>query len=645
MKWNWSILSVVVVLVGLAAALGSCSKEEPLEDEFPERPLFLAIDQEVVIPTSVVRVVLGGTQRMEADEVTVVLSGEIGGREVSEEFRLQADRDGDVGDLHVDLIAADTLWPRFSPGQEAHFHGDMEVSLSDALGISARGTLQGVSWHFIRDLSPELSANVPSTVFANATIEVEGSGILRPEEGQTWAVIDSGSMSTDRGHEIDLSGQRLPVLWQGTRSLGGLRLDPTVIGVHPGQLVASFQFENEFSNATTQIGSGSGTIDSRLEQTFIARLTPEGGSRGQKIEIQGRGFVPGGESSDVGMLLRFEGTLTPRDTSMGVIDLQGPLALERVPFAVVDDERIEQNVWYHIEDRQIYGLGAHPGVFEGSITPIVYDQYGEAQGIAWEGEFEILPTRQVVYLKYLPAFSVALDRYGLFNVEREIRDRILEVVHRDYAGVNIVFVEEPPENFVNYATIELGGPDPRGRNAFGYDNTYNDQPKDTGNLHIDDYIGGINHQSAEHFNNPYGGIFVESFAFFSPTIHPENPFSSDHFNRVFGPFMPELGGTRVRGTEWPGGERSGAIAEAILVIGNVVGNTISHEIGHALGLTHFAEDWHVPGHVFHNPEPEGCIMDSGADRSFEQRAEIDGEGPAVFNERNRTYLEKILPVE
>src|SRR5690606_18224013 len=162
-------------------------------------------------------------------------------------------------------------------------------------------------------------------------------------------------------------------------------------------------------------------------------------------------------------------------------------------------------------ERTLTGFGAEPGVFRGTITPILFDAYGEQQGQSWEGEFTILPTLQVVYLKYLPAFSKALEKYGLENVERDIRARILEVVRRDYAGVNIRFDEKEPADFLEYSTIELGGPDPSGNAAFGYDNTFNLGAKDTGNLYLSDYLGGLNVQSGTEYNNPYGGIFIESF--------------------------------------------------------------------------------------------------------------------------------------
>ncbi|MFW5967950.1 MAG: hypothetical protein ACOCV2_10545 [Persicimonas sp.] len=637
------------LVAGLLFVVGaptiSCTDEDSPEEE-QERRLTLAMDQEVIVPTSTVRVELRGTDRLEADRARVDIEGELGGEEVSENFRTELERDGQVGDLYVDLSAASDLWPLLEPGDDAHFDGHIEVVFEDALNTINRGRIEDVRWHFVRELEPTFEVDADEQLFANAGIEVRGEGVLRPEEGETQAVIDNGEIAVDGGDTRELDGQTLPVEWIGERDRGVLRLDPAVVGVHPGQLELDFHFQNHFADDTTLDSPGEpARIEATLDKTFIADLSPTRAGRGQLVDIQGRGFVPRSSEDNYGTLLRFEGELTPDDPDAEPIEFEGNSAAERPPYRVVDEEHLRQDVWYRVEDRQLEGVGAQPGTFSGEITPVVYDERGEVEGIPWEGEFEVLPTRQVVYLKYLPAFTVALDKYGLVNVERDIRQRIREVAERDYEGVNVDFVHEPPENFADYATIELGGPDPTGHEAFGIDNTYHDQPKDTGNLHLDSYIGGINPETGEELNTPYGGVFIESFARFSPTLYPDESYASENFDEVFGPFMPDLGGEKVRATEWPDGERSDQIEEAIRVFGNVVGNTVSHELGHSMGLTHFEEDWEEPGQRYHNLEAGGHIMDAGQERSFEQRAQLEGEGPEVFNETNRAYLETILPVE
>ena len=52
----------------------------------------------------------------------------------------------------------------------------------------------------------------------------------------------------------------------------------------------------------------------------------------------------------------------------------------------------------------------------------------------------------------------------------------------------------------------------------------------------------------------------------------------------------------------------------------------------------------IDGQFHHLGDNPGWIMDSGSARPFEERAEIDGAGPAVFSPQNRAYLEQILPL-
>ena len=635
---------MALVVIGV---LGSCSDDDEETAQEPEtRILVLQSDQGLVIPTSKVNIALSGTERVEADLAQVSINGEIADRGIEEEFEAPLMRDGDVGDLFLELGASDILWPIFEPGPAERFDGELEVSLTDALGIERQGVIENLSWSFEEELSPVVDFELPSQLFTNAAVTLDGAGILRPEEGQTTAVIEDGEFRADAGHVIDLGAETLPVEWKGARDSGQLRFDPAVLGVHPGQLEATVRFENRLADGTTlEEAASPRDVESSLERTFIADISPSQASRGQLVELDGRGFVLPPSGAGYGMWLRFEGTLTPSDPQAQSQHFEGSSAAIGEPWEVVDDETIRQDVWYEVEGRELQGLGAVPGTFDGTITPVLYDEYGEVEGLAWQGDFEVLPTKQVVYLKYLPAFTTALDRYGLASVEREIRDRILEVVHRDYDGINIEFVDSEPDDFAAFATVEIGGPDPTGNQAFGFDNTYHDQPKDTGNLHLDDYLGGINPETGEEFNNPYGGIFVESFAAFSPTIHPEMGHASKRFDEIFGPFMAELGGDRVRAAEWPDGERTDEIEEAVRVFANVVGNTISHEMGHALGLAFFEGDWEEPGMRYHNMDGDGHIMDAGIERSFKQRAELDGQGPEVFSPENRAYLEEILPLE
>src|SRR5690606_10319176 len=151
------------------------------------------------------------------------------------------------------------------------------------------------------------------------------------------------------------------------------------------------------------------------QQSFITTLSPDAGSRGQQISVNGRGLIP--SSGNTGMTLILEGRFVPDAPGAEEISLQGPLALSRAPDRYVSDERVSMTVWYDIEtqgvQRALTGLGAQPGLFIGTITPRLFDAFGGQQdGVPWEGDFRVLPTRQVIYLKYLPRFSEGLEKYG-----------------------------------------------------------------------------------------------------------------------------------------------------------------------------------------------------------------------------------------
>ena len=62
-------------------------------------------------------------------------------------------------------------------------------------------------------------------------------------------------------------------------------------------------------------------------------------------------------------------------------------------------------------------------------------------------------------------------------------------------------------------------------------------------------------------------------------------------------------------------------------------------MGHSLGLANLDGQFHNIGD---NP---GWLMDSGSNRPFEERAELDGQGPSFFEEASLTYLKTILPLE
>jgi hypothetical protein len=640
---------VLLVATLLFLGCGQKSSDDKPTNSFEREPLTVAVgfDREAVLESSRLRFTLRGTDRITADtkSARVRFEGKGGDYPDLETFYAgEVTREGDVGDLQVDLEAGPSLWEELDPADGEKFTGRIVIEVYDSAGLRVTGEVASASFVFRSDLAPSVDAVDVDEVYVDEAVDIQGSGFLRPSEGETVAVVREGTLRNPDGSEVDLAGERLTVRWDGRRGEALLPIQPDVFGVRPSSFQGTLKFVNEFENGRSIEGPGTVRVAGDIQKSYIAGLSPQEASRGQRVTIEGRGFVASGQYDNIGMVLRYEGTFDPADDEKETRQMTGTNAIERSPTRVAAEDRIRQNVWYSVtDDRELEGLGATPGTFEGEITPILLDGETQQAGIPWEGTFRVLPTKQVVYLKYLPSFSKALETYGLRNVEGAIRDRIVSVIERDYGDYHVEVREEAPEDFVDYATVELGGPDPTGTRSFGYDNSFNGVAKDTGNLYVADYLGGVNADAAEEFNNPYGGIFISSFTFFSPTLSPDNPYASEKFDEILEPFMPDLGGTPVRGTEWPEGPRTDAIERAVQMVGSVIGNTVTHEVGHSLGMTFVEGDFTRPQDVFHNPIAGPFIMDAGADRPFKERAELSGGERPTFNPQNKSYLDRVLP--
>jgi hypothetical protein len=332
-------------------------------------------------------------------------------------------------------------------------------------------------------------------------------------------------------------------------------------------------------------------------------------------------------------LIRLEGAFDIAKTSDTLV-LDGPSALALFPDGF--DSNRAMNYVLRVSPTpsgELSGLGLIAGTFSGKITPMLVSGPETVIGIGIDTSLTIAPQRQVVFVNFLPGFSSTVAEMGLALVEQPIKDRIMAVCNRDYMGINIEFRAERPTDFVEYSVIEVGGADPNNAGLFGLDNT---KGKDVGNLRFNDVIGGTNAETREQGYFAFGGVFVRSFFQLSPSIPNVDPLpiASPRFDDIFGVFMPSLGGTPV----YPNDPRQGFVNEAVRVLGNLVGTTVTHEIGHSLGLANLEGEFHNIGD---NP---GWIMDAGSFRPFAERAEIDGWGPGFFSSNNRSYLERILPV-
>lgn len=605
-----------LLALATAASLTACS--DPVGTEPPREPAILpmeltAVQADLILPGTAVTAT--GSGFFSDAQYTGAISGTVAGRPV--DFPVAVSY---LDDLTLQVVFDAAAVEAAGQGQ---LEGELTVTMQ--LGEAAGEGRVGVTGEISLGLVPVIELTAPG-VFPASPFEMRGSGFLDGDEGVTLAALQ-GEFTVDGGQTMpvdlrDIATQPIDAA-NFRRDAIAFIFEPDWVGVRPGRFEGTLQLTNVLSDGAETPGEAV-EITFDLLQPFIQTINPLAASRGQAIRIVGQGFV-GGEFGGL-TSFRLEGVLATRD---GVMVPTPPGGIEISPSWRSGTELIFslRPTDFDRNTCQTTEFGGVPGVLEGTATPII--TYGDVQveGPPSPLTFEVLPTRQMVHLKFLPAFTDSLRLFGLRNVSGPVKARVLEVIRRDYADFNLQVQEEAPVDFLEYSTVEIGGPDPNDQSLFGLDNTTG---LDTCNARLDDNLAGQNADS----NGAFGGVFVESFLQLSPRVG-DNPLANPIFDEIFDPVINRP----VESGEYPGGARDAEIERAIRTLGNLVGNTITHEIGHSLGLTR------VPGcGQYHNPPGDRQIMDCGADRPFEERAEVIEGEHAVWLEGNRAYLEKILPL-
>jgi hypothetical protein len=611
----------VLMLVSFCAA---CPNEDSdLPDVFPEIVITEVTPNPIVMPTTWIKIKGEGFVDNSLGQISIIL------RREGVSNTVFPDRESD------ELIKFQLGTYLFSTLGES-FHGQLFVRIEYIDG-SSKETPKNVYWTLLETLEPKFDSFTPidggGIVYLGSNTRAVGHGFLLDGEGETKLHFvgtftpDSSNVASELDKYVTLEDA------QRTELSGPFPAD--CFGIEPGRFFGDIIPVNEHQDGPVIEGQGFSIVGIDLGPTLLIGIEPLQARRGQKITISGRGFTSGMALT----ALRVEGTFT---SEKGDVSQLAGTDLEVFPKVNSGDQMTY--VLTVIPDGKggVEGFGAEAGTVEGIVTPIIY--YDD---LVFEGEplddfvFRVLPQLQIVYISYLPGFTDALRDFGLRNFEKNIRDRILEVATRDYDGINVEFRTTRPTDYVEYSVIEVGGKDPNDRGLLGLDATMG---KDIGNLIFNDIIGGLNAESRENGNYAFGGVFVSSFIAFSPSSEEACDLASGIFDQVFSPFMPAYGGSPAETWEFDyAGDRKPLIENAIHVLGSMIGNTVSHEVGHTLGLAHVPYNGQ---NIFHNRVPgDDQIMDSGGQRPFEERAEINGSGPAVWTQENRQYLERILPVE
>jgi hypothetical protein len=502
-------------------------------------------------------------------------------------------------------------------------------------------------------LVPRASALSGGSIHVNDVLELAGDGLLLGGgEGETHALFTGCFLPSGAAQPCKTNGTSVTNIDLVTRPSVGdpwsrqkrsLPFAPEIAGIRPGTWTGTVTVENR-QQGRSAVLAGALPLTVTLKKPAVRAVAPAAVSVGQYVFIDGGGFV--GEAGDEVTLLRLSGTFLAAGASTSA-----PVDIKLVP-KVLSGTRAR----YVLDEAdalgQLVDLRKVSGSFTGKVIPIVRKGASEIEGDGASLTLQVSPVKQVVYVRFLPSYVDGLRLFGMLAADADIRRRALEVAARDYDGVNIEFRDQQPEDFAVYAQVDISGADPNGRNLLGYDNTTG---KDVGNRRLFDRIGGVNATTQSDGFPGYGGIFTEQLLGFSehpPAQVTRLPSGANAFDAIFDRVRPETGvpigwaearagiAALADGVACPADsrDRSAAVACAVFVLGNLLGTTLSHEVGHSLGLAD------PTGDRFHNAGDEpNRLMDAGDARTFEERAELLGQGPAVFCQDDISYLREILP--
>ena len=649
---RFALKAATSLTICMALALG-CGGDAAAPDPWLQGLRLTAAQPDILVPYSLIS--LEGARFVDGTlgESELHLLGQFSGAD-----GLATEVDAVLGPLsfldfeHMQLVFSDSA-QALLPNQDGQFIGEAWVEVASTIdGLSYESDRLPLQFAKQAELVPQLSdAQSGGLFFANDRVDVQGDGFFLSEgEGASIAIVSGCFRASGIGACIDVAAQEFPLLPNraNDRKNAHFVLSPDLAGIEGGVFEGSVAIVNRHAGGAELRADPVEVTYEFLPPTLFSVDVDEV-SLGQYVKFLGGGFVGATDGNGSGGTELFlDGAFTPTgsDASVPVDLLLLPEVLEgrTIRYVMNEDDELGRAI----------DLRSVTGTFVGRVRlRVAYDgvvQVGEELPIT----FALGPVKQVVYLRFLPDYVNTLRHFGLRAVDREIRERVLAVVTRDYAGANLEVREDVPSDFALFATVDIAGEDLNGLGLLGYDNTAG---KDVGNLRLYDHIGGVNAVTQQDGYPGFGGVFIESMFAFSE--HPKRLATSISgadplFDRIFDPFRPDIGsGAPVRASDFasagvgvpmadpgcPATDRATRIKCAIWVLGNMIGTTVSHEIAHSLGLA----NPDLPG-AFHNEgDEENRLMDNGGDRPFAERAELQGRGPGRFCRTAYDYLREILP--
>lgn len=597
----------------------------------------------VIVPGTTLQVIGRGFVDETVGTARLHLKGELGGVAVErwlpalfvDEAHLQAKMDGFPDGIFVGTLVVDV---------EHRIEGRTYVSPPVPLRLDSRSRLE-----------PRLDQAGADVLFVGDPIALRGDGMLLAGEGETLAVLAGCRIEDGRDSCVPEAERALLVHSDVERSQGYAVLVPEAVGIRPGRWVGTLTLENRQGEAAARVETRSASLPFAFEllEPQVFSLSAQA-SLGQYVAVDGGGFVMNTDTSSTTLELvaTFSSAPAALPISGDGTGEKKQVAVTLVP-EVLAGNQMRYVLWEEDELGRALDVRHVSGTLVGTVRPVVVWKGETVRGPAAPILLTIGHVKQVVWLNFLASYVESLRHFGLRALDQHLRDRVLEVVRRDYAGVNVEFRLARPEDFAWYAQVDVAGPDPNGLSLLGYDNS---PGKDVGNLRLYDRIGGVNATTQADGFPGYGGVFVESFFAFS--AHPgafatgsEQP--EPLFDAIFDPLRLDRGGRPVVAADLDGlalpasgegcpragqGDRPREIACAGWVLGSMIGTTISHEVGHSLGLANpYGDGYHDPG------DRPNRLMDAGGDRTFAERSELLGQGPGVFCDTAYDYLRAILP--
>jgi hypothetical protein len=511
---------------------------------------------------------------------------------------------------------------------------------------NTKGAESSLNLEIRRELTPSIDSIGEGIVFLNSQVVVNARNLmLGGKEGSTKAELSGcfivGVTSRTQCEPGDKQVRVEVAVSAQSRSRGSFAFVVEIGGIDPGRFIGSVTLAN-YQTVGLPIKSAKADVVFDLLESRISGFDQPAVSIGQFLDVRGEGMIGGGSGQTV---LQFKGNFRPthgdaREVSFTAVS------------GFVDGTRVQLVIEKGIGVGEFINLSKENGTLEGTWTPILIYQSARREGRPASISLQIAPVKQVVWVRFLDSFREELKEYGLQAAEKQIRQRVLAAINRTYLGLNVELREELPRDFKFYAVLDIAGDDPNGLDLFGYDNT---PGKDVNNERLFDHVGGVNALTQQDGYPGYGGVFLRSLFGLSknpPAGVKSTSMASASFDAIFDWFRPDLGNTPVAsgevaaapkltsGRSCPASDRLERVACAIRVMGNLIGHTAAHELGHTFGL---AEPYGAST-VFHNlGNLPNRLMEAGSDRPFEERAEIMGQGPAVFCKDEFLYLQRILP--